>query len=121
MLVRGFNVKKKNNCLCIAIFNVLIIVAFIFSNIYIWDFINNLTSQWSHDSSGTAIPIININGLQVTGGTIGWTSEGIQIPRPLPTVIPNYPFIVFWVAMMGNLVLITLILRNPNKKSNSQP
>ena len=103
--------SKRQMIVCVAIFNVLMIVAFIFSNLYIWDFINNLTSQWRHDSSGTTIPIIHINGLQVTGGTVGWTSEGIQIPRPLPTVIPNYPFILFWIAMVGNLIFIASVLR----------
>ena len=94
------------------LFNVLMGIAFIFSNIYIWDFINNLTSKASHDSSGTTIPIININSLQVTGGAVGWTSEGIQIPRPLPTIIPNYPFFIFWVAMIGNLVFAVLIMKS---------
>lgn len=104
--------SKRQMIVFIAIFNVLMIVAFIFSNICIWDFINNLTSQASHDSSGTTIPIININALQVTGGTVGWTSEGIQIPRPLPTIIPNYPFFIFWVAMIGNLVFAVLIMKS---------
>ena len=93
------------------VFNALMIVTFIFSSVYIWDFINNLTSQANHDSSGTTIPIINVDALQVTGGTVGWTSEGIQIPRPLPTEIPNYPFFIFWLTIVGNLVLIALGLR----------
>ena len=97
------------------LFNVLMIVAFIFSNICIWGFINNLTSQASHESSGTTIPIININALQVIGGTIGWTSEGIQIPRPLPTIIPNYPFFIFWVATIGNIVFAVLIMKSKKR------
>jgi len=94
------------------LFNVLIGIAFVFSNIYIWGFVNNISSQGSHDGNGTTIPIININALQVTGGTVGWTSEGIQIPRPLPTIIPNYPFFIFWVAMIGNLVFAVLIMKS---------
>ncbi len=93
------------------LFNVVMIVAFILSSVYTWDFINNMTSQWSYGSDGVAIPIINIDAFQVTGGTIGWTSEGIQIPRPLPAVIPNYPFFIFWIAIVGNLVLTAFILR----------
>ena len=103
--------SRRKMIVCVAVFNALMIVAFIFSSVYIWDFINNLTSQANHDSSGTTIPIINVDALQVTGGTVGWTSEGIQIPRPLPTVIPNYPFFIFWLTIVGNLVLIALGLR----------
>ncbi len=93
-----------------AVFNALMIVAFIYSNSYIWGFINNMTSQWSY-GNGVTIPIITIDAFQVTGGTIGWTSDGIQVPRPLPAVIPNYPFFIFWTAIVGNLAAMALILR----------
>lgn len=109
--------SKKKMIVALVVFNALMIVAFILSNIYVWDFINNMTSQWSY-GNGVAIPIINIDAFQVTGETIGWTSDGIQVPRPLPAVIPNYPFFIFWVAMLGNLVLAALILRNWSKSSN---
>ncbi len=109
--------SKSKLFVCLVVFNALVIVAFILSSIYIWDFIDNLTSQAYHGSSGTTIPIINVDWLQVTGGTVGWTSDGTQIPRPLPTVIPNYPFFIFWAALIGNLVLIALILRrHPNQE-----
>ncbi len=97
--------------LLLVVFNVLMAVFFIFSSIYIWDFINNTTSQWSYGTDGVTIPTINIDAFQVTGGTIGWTSDGIQVPRPLPAVIPNYPFFIFWIAIVGNFAAIALLLR----------
>jgi hypothetical protein len=103
--------SKRKLVVCVAVFNALIIMAFIFSNIYIWDFINNLTSQARHDSSGVVIPNIQINSLQVTGWIDAWTSEGFLVPTVPPASVPNYPFIVFWVAIVGNLILIALILR----------
>ena len=88
------------------------IVAFIYSNIYIWDFLNTqINVAGGRQDGGYIIPFIQVNGLQVTVGLDGWTSEGIAIPTPAPISVPNYPFIVFWVAIVGNLVLIALILR----------
>jgi hypothetical protein len=110
---------RREMIVCVAVFNLLMVLAFIFSNMHIWDFINNLASQASHGSGGTTIPIIEINGLQVTGGTVGWTSDGIQIPRPLPAVISNYPFYIFWVVIVGNLVLMALILRKQPTEGKS--
>ena len=60
-------VKWRVYAVLVVIFNVLMIVAFILSNIYIWDFINTLTSQTRYDSNGVVIPQIQINALQVTG------------------------------------------------------
>ncbi len=95
------------------VFNVVMIVAFIFANIYIWDFLNkqiNLNSSHQPDGN-TVVPIIQIDGLQVTVDHVGWTSDGILIPMPLPPVVPNYPFILFWVAAIGNIFFAVVILR----------
>ncbi len=95
------------------VFNVVMLVAFIFANIYIWDFLNtqiNLNS--THEPNGnTVVPIIQIDGLQVSVDHIGWTSDGILIPMPLPAVVPNYPFILFLVATIGNILFAVAILR----------
>ncbi len=85
-------------------------LAFIFANISIWNFINTLSSQASY-GDGVVIPIIQVNALQVTGYIDAWTKEGLAIPTMAPGVIPNYPFIIFWVAVVGNLVLMAFILR----------
>ncbi len=103
--------SKKKLIGLATIFNVIMIVAFVFSNIYIWNFINKISSQKHYGSDGVTIPVIGIDALQITGSTIGWTSDGTQEPRPLPTVIPNYPFYIFWIVIVGNLALIVLILR----------
>jgi hypothetical protein len=103
------------------IFNVLMIVAFIFSNIYIWGFLNtqiNLNS--SHQPNGnTIVPSIQINGLQVIVSHAGWTSDGIMIPMKPPALVPNYPFILFWVAMIGNILFAVFILRSKEKPKKS--
>ncbi len=104
--------SKKKMIVGLIISNALIIVAFILSSIYIWNFINNTTSQWSYSNDGVTIPIINLNALQVTGGTVGWTNDGTQIPRPLPTIIPNYPFMLFWIAVIGNIIFAVLIQKS---------
>ena len=54
-------------------------------------------------------------GIQVTIGHNAWTSDGIAVPTALPISVPNYPFIVFWVTIAGNLGLIALLLRKLQK------
>jgi hypothetical protein len=100
------------------LFNALMIVAFAFSNICIWDFLNtqvNLKS--SHQPNGnTIVPIIQINGLQVIVDHVGWTSDGVIMPMPLPASVPNYPFILFWAAITGNMLFAVWILRSKTPK-----
>ena len=50
--------SKRKLIVVLAVFNALMCVAFVFSSIYIWDFVNSLTSERSHDNSGTTTPII---------------------------------------------------------------
>ena len=93
------------------------IVTFIFSNIYMWDFLNTqINKQGGRQVNGVyVIPFIQVTGLQVTIGHNAWTSDGIAVPTALPISVPNYPFIVFWVTIAGNLGLIALLLRKLQK------
>ncbi len=103
---------RKRITVFAAIFNALMIVAFIFSNIYVWDYLNTeINLKSGHQPYGnTILPQIQINGFQITVSHAGWT-DGEMLPMPLPISVPNYPFIVFWIALIGNLILIALILR----------
>ena len=96
-----------------AIFNALIIVAFIFSNLYIWDFLNTqINKQGGRQENGIyVIPFIQETGLLVTVGHDAWSSDGVAVPTALPISVPNYPFIVFWIAIIGNFILMAFILR----------
>ncbi len=97
----------------VAIFNAIVIAAFIFSNIYVWDYLNTeINLKTTHQPNGGAIvPSIGINGFQITVSHAGWTEDGQLHSMPLPISVPNYPFIVFWVAIVGNLALIALLFR----------
>ena len=101
----------------VAIFNVLMIAAFIFSNIYMWDFLNtNINKQGGRQENGIyVIPFIQETGLQVTIGHDAWTNDGIPVPTALPISVLNYPFIVFWVSIVGNMVLIVLVFKKADK------
>ena len=105
--------SKRQTFVFVAIFNMLMIVAFIFSNICMWDFFNKqINLQGVRQENGIyVIPFIHINGLQVTIGHDAWASDGVTVPVAPPISVPNYPFIVFWVAIVGNLILIALVLR----------
>ena len=93
--------SKRQVIVVAAIFNVLMIVAFIFSNIYIWGYLNGYLTrnEWSPLQIGIAHMTV-IQGDAVPIGTF--------IP------FPNYPFILFWASTVGNLVLIALVLRKPD-------
>ena len=93
------------------IFNVIMGVSFVLANNSMWDFI---TSEIDYDPSQVAdsnhlVPYIIISGFEVSVGH-SIHSDGAFNPGPLPTVIPNYPYILFWVLMIGNLVFAALAL-----------
>jgi hypothetical protein len=94
------------------IFDALASLLFIFSNISIWNTINSEVMQFN--STDIWIKTFNINPLQFAVRYLGtedhfWTSRGVG-----PT-IPNYPFILFWVILLGNIGFIIWVLRNPQK------
>ncbi len=106
--------SKKKLIGVATIFNVIMIVVFMFSNFIVWDYLNteiNLNSSHSPNGGGAIVPSIGINGFMIQVGHSGWLKDGTMIPMPLPTAILNYPFIVFWITLIGNLILIALILK----------
>jgi hypothetical protein len=93
----------------VVIFNVLVGVAFVSSNIYMWDYLNTQINEvgGNKGQGSFVIPYIEVSGLQVTVGHEFWSDNGTVVNLgPFPTGVPNYPFILFWVSMVGNLVFI---------------
>lgn len=94
------------------IFNVIMGVSFVLANNSMWDFI---TSEIDYDPSRIAedsyhlVPYIIISGFEVSVGHEIY-SDGVFNLGPLPAVIPNYPYILFWVSMIGNFVFVALAL-----------
>ncbi len=86
----------------IAIFNILISFVFIGTNLYLWNFLNGKISYNTWGPLQVVIVPKTIVAGEVT--TIG-----------LFTPILNYPFILFWVAIVGNFVLTFLAIRSANK------
>ena len=44
-----------------------------------------------------------------------YLSNGNLNLGPLPTVIPNFPFILFWVALAGNFYFVVRLLKTAGK------
>ena len=91
------------------IFNVVMGAGFVLANDSMWDFI---ISEIDYDPSQMAedshvVPYIIISGFEVSVGDEIYSNGAFNL-GPLPTVIPNYPYILFWVSMIGNLVIIGL-------------
>ena len=95
------------------LFNVLIGLLFIFSNIYLWGIFNSEVSYFTPTQVG--INQVSINPLQVTISHLYLSNGNINL-GPLPTQVPNYPFILFWVALVGNICFVVLTLRTVEKK-----
>ncbi len=80
------------------LFNIIIGIAFILSNYLIWNTVNQ-PSYYSTEWGPINIEIVpkpSING------------------EPVPQtafLIFNYPFWLFWIAIIGNLSLVALMLR----------
>ena len=93
------------------IFNVAMGMSFVFANNSMWDFI---TLEIDYDPSRVAedshvVPYIIISDFEVSVGHSIY-SNGTRHGGPLPEVIPNYPYMLFWVCMVGNFVIIVLAL-----------
>ncbi len=82
------------------LFNVLLTVFFVSSNYEIWNTINPLheTSPIWGPRSIFFVPRVLVNG--------------IFIPEQRVVVLPNYPFMLFWVAMIGNIIFAFLIQKS---------
>ena len=106
--------RRKEIVACVAVFNVVMIVAFLFSNIYMWDYLKaEINEKGGNKGHGDfVISYIQEMGLQVSIGHEFWFENGTLIHLgTVPAAIPNYPFILLWAYMAGNLVLIAIILR----------
>jgi hypothetical protein len=86
---------KKQYLILIVIFDIFISLAFITANWYIWDYFNGKTtiSEW-----GPFQMVI----VQITSGG---STVGTYTP------FPNYVFLLFWLALVGNFTLLFLALR----------
>ena len=91
----------------IILFNVILGVLFVFSNYRIWDTVNQLpyTSPSWGPMDVHYVPRFFVNG------------EFILEQRVV--LLFNYPFWLFWIAMIGNLVLMALILGKQKKQYTS--
>ncbi len=93
------------------IFNVTMGVSFVLANNSMWV---SIIAEIDYDPSQVAedshvVPYIIISDFEVSVGQAIY-SNGAFNPGPLPTVVPNYPYMLFWVCMVGNLVLLVLAL-----------
>jgi|MudIll2142460700_1097286.scaffolds.fasta_scaffold717131_1 hypothetical protein len=82
------------------VFNVLLGVAFVGSNYYIWSRLEEYQISPAHWNPITVawVPAYLQNG------------EYIQIETII--VLNNYPFQLFWIAMIGNVLFAVWILRS---------
>jgi hypothetical protein len=89
------NTKKL---MFLGFFNIVMSFLFVFSNMLIWQRLNgNITANSWGPLQMVSIPQTIINGQAETIGTWGF--------------VPNYPFILFWVTIVGNFVFAVLALR----------
>ncbi|HEX9261431.1 MAG TPA: hypothetical protein VF893_02780 [Candidatus Bathyarchaeia archaeon] len=82
------------------LFNALLGVAFVYSNYYIWNKLDEYQISPAHWNPITVswVPAYLQNG------------EYIQIETII--VVNNYPFWLFWIAMIGNILFAVLIYRS---------
>ena len=103
--------KRRVLIALIILFNAIMVTGFILSNIYMWNFLK------TEINDKTAY--IEEIGFQVSISHPVYVNGTIVNLGPLPTVIPNYPFILFWVSTIGNVVFIALVLRNKASKQSN--
>jgi len=95
------------------IFNVVMGVVFVLANNSLWDFIK---AEIDHapppidEGLHQVVPYIHISGFEVGISHHIYINGTIGNLGPLPTVVPNYPYMLFWVCMAGNFVILVLAL-----------
>ncbi len=79
------------------LFNVLLAIFFVLTNFQIWNIVNSYhytSPTWSaRDIS--FVP--------------RFFENGIFVLEQMIVILPNYPFMLFWVAMIGNIIFAILI------------
>jgi|WetSurMetagenome_2_1015567.scaffolds.fasta_scaffold45602_2 hypothetical protein len=99
--------SKNDWIILTGVFDILISLPFIASNLYIWQYLAGriTVNAWGPLQMSIA-PQTIING----------QAETIVLVFPFP----NYPFILFWVALAGNFALLVLALRSKNSNKNTE-
>ncbi len=88
-----------NKIALLGIFDTIVGILFVASNWWIWNYLDGKITANSWGPFQIAIvPKTIVEGEVVTIGTY--------------TPIPNYPFILFWVALAVNFVFMVLALKN---------
>jgi hypothetical protein len=98
--------------------NLLLIVIFVLSSIYVESFISTQINeiQGFNGQGLVTIPYVEAYGFTVSISHIIYYENGtVANLGTLPTTIPNYPFYVFWISISVNLILIALVLRSIGK------
>ena len=93
------------------VFNVAMSVSFVLTHDSMWaSIIAEIDYDPSKVAEGSHVePYIIISGFEVSVGH-SIHSNGVFNPGPLPTVVPNYPYMLFWVCIIGNFIIIVLAL-----------
>lgn len=98
--------SKINKIILLGVFDILVSFLFVASNWWIWQYLDGkiTANAWG------PLQIVIVPKTIVDGQA---TTIGLFLP------LPNYPFILFWVALVGNFVFFVFALRSSNKKQPS--
>jgi uncharacterized membrane protein len=90
---------------------VLMGVGYVLASSTLYDYLETEMNELGYTEQGLyVIPHIHITGFQVEISHAYYENGQVVNLGPLPTVVPNYPYILFWVSMIGNLVFVALAL-----------
>jgi hypothetical protein len=87
--------------------NLLLIVIFVLSSAYVGSFVSTQVNEMQGFSGQglVTIPYVETYGFTVSISHIIYENGTVVNLGPLPTTIPNYPFYVFWITVIVNLLL----------------
>lgn len=95
--------NKRSVLILLVIFDAMLAISFIASNWWVWNYFNGKITANTWGPLQIAIaPQTIVDGEATTIGTY--------------SALPNYPFILFWVALAVNFAFVVLALRNNDKK-----
>jgi hypothetical protein len=102
------------------IFNVVLSVGFVVASNYLFDYLNTEIGDVGYTDQGLyVVPYVHFSGFQVDISHDIYQNGQVVNLGTLPTVILNYPYILFWVAIIGNLVFVAVAFFLHKTKANT--
>jgi hypothetical protein len=90
-------------------FDVMVAVLYVASSLWFYNIINTEQSHFS--STGTSIVQFGITPFTFSVSRMYFGAGGATNLGPIPAILLNVPFLLFWVLLIGNMLFFAWAMR----------